>query len=113
MISRGVQFIDGSAFQNVELLSISIERESEQNSMIDIVDHKVIRNCSNPSSVMIPRDIEILGSKCFSACRPLKCVLFESNSQLMRIESNPVSDSSLRSIVIAPNIEIRCSECFF
>jgi hypothetical protein len=70
MIPRGVQFIDGSAFQNVELLSISIEsgnerHANEQNSMIDIVDHKVIRNCSNSSSVIIPRDIEIFGSESF------------------------------------------------
>jgi hypothetical protein len=70
MISRGVQFIDRSAFQNVELSSISIESENERfiierNSLIDIVDHKVIRNCSNSSSVIIPRDIEILGSESF------------------------------------------------
>jgi hypothetical protein len=92
VIPRGVRFIDGSAFGNVKLSSISIESGNErfvlrEDFLIDIVLQKLMRNFSRSSSVMIPRDIEILGSGCFSACYLLKSVSFESNSRLRRIES--------------------------
>jgi hypothetical protein len=72
VIPRNVRFIDDSAFQNVELSSISIESGNErfvirEDLLIDIVDHELIRNFSSSSWVIIPRDIEILGSFCFLA----------------------------------------------
>jgi hypothetical protein len=92
VIPRGVRLIDGSAFHNVKLSSISIENGNERfviraNLLIDIVDHKLIRNLSRSSSVRIPCDLEILGSGCFSSCKSLLSVSFESNSRLRRIES--------------------------
>jgi hypothetical protein len=92
VIPRGVRFIDGSAFENVDFLSISIENGNERfvirdDFLIDIVDHKLIRNLSSSPSVTIPRDIEILGSGCFSSCESLLSISFESNSRLTRIES--------------------------
>jgi hypothetical protein len=92
VIPRNTQFIDGSAFQDVKGLSISIESGNErfvirEDLLIDIVDHKLIRNFSSSSSVIIPYDIEILCSFCFSGCKSLKSVSFESNSRLTRIES--------------------------
>jgi hypothetical protein len=53
---------------------------------------------------MIPRNVEILGSKCFSGCYSLSRITFESNSRSTRIESEPFSDSSLQSIVIRRNV---------
>jgi hypothetical protein len=93
VIPRTVRFIDGSAFQNVELSSISIESGNERfvirdHFLIDIVDHKLIRDLSRSPSVTIPRDIEILGSRCLSCCSSLQSVSFESNSRLMQIESH-------------------------
>jgi hypothetical protein len=117
VIPCGVQFIDGSAFRNMELSSISIESGNKRfvirdDFLIDIVDHKLIRNFSNSPSVMIPCDIEILYSECFSWCQSLESVTFESNSRLRRIESEAFSFSSLRSILIPHTVEILCSECF-
>jgi hypothetical protein len=67
VIPRGVRFIDGTAFRDVELSSLSIENGNDRfvirgTFLIDIVDHKLIRNFSNSPSVPIPRDIKILGS---------------------------------------------------
>jgi hypothetical protein len=92
VIPRNAEFIDGSAFEGVKLASISIEIGNERfvsrgEMLIDIVDHKLIRNLSRSSSVAIPGDVEILGSGCFASCRSVKFVSFESNSRLKRIES--------------------------
>jgi hypothetical protein len=52
VVPRNVQFIDGSAFCDIELLSCEIESESdififENEFLIDILDHKLIRNFQN------------------------------------------------------------------
>jgi hypothetical protein len=98
-----VQFIDGSAFGNMELTSISIEAGNdifhmEHEFLIDIVHHKLIRNFSVSSNIEIPRTIAILGSSCFSDCKSLSSISFESNLCLKRIESRAFSDSSLQSL---------------
>jgi hypothetical protein len=98
-------------------LSISIESGNErfviQNGLlIDIVEHKLIRNFSESSEFEIGRNLEILGSKCFSSCKSLLWITFESNSRLTRIESDAFSYSSLQSILIPRNVEILESECF-
>jgi hypothetical protein len=77
----------------VKLSTISIESGNErfvirEDVLMDIVDHKLIRNLGNSPSVMIPRDIEIVGSSCFSSSESLESISFESNSRLTRIESN-------------------------
>jgi hypothetical protein len=73
VIPRNVQFIYGSAFADVTLSSISIESGNDifvigNNILIDVVHHKLIRNFSKSSAIEIGRNIEILGSKCFSFC---------------------------------------------
>jgi hypothetical protein len=117
MIPRGVRFIDGSVFQNVGFTSITIEIGNErfvirEGLLIDIVDHKLIRNFTASSSITIPRDIEILGPLCFCQCGLFQSVSFESNSLLKRIESDAFAHSSLQSIVIPRNVKILCSQCF-
>jgi predicted metal-binding protein len=117
VIPRNVQFIDGSAFIDVTRSSISIESGSnifdiEKNFLIDILHHKLIRNFSKSSAIEIGRNIEIVGSKCFSSCYSLSSITFESNSRLTGIESSAFSSSSLQSISISRNIEILESKCF-
>jgi hypothetical protein len=56
---------------------------------------------------LIPRNVEILESKCFSNCRSLSSITFESNSRLTRIESEVFCDSSLQSILIPSNRRIK------
>jgi hypothetical protein len=76
----------------VELSSITIDSRNntfvvEQNVLIDILCHKVIRNFSRSPRVDIPRHIEILCSECFSSCKSLSPVSFECNSRLTRVAS--------------------------
>jgi hypothetical protein len=54
----------------------------------------------------------MLGSSCFSYCKSLSSISFESNSRLTRIESSAFSPSSLQSILIPSNVEILGSKCF-
>jgi uncharacterized protein YajQ (UPF0234 family) len=117
VIPRNVRFIDGSAFINVRLSSISIESENEifvveNDFLIDILHHKLIRNFSKSSEIEIAETIEILGSHCFSTCESLSSITFESNSHLTRIESDAFSWSSLQSNMIPRNVEILGSSCF-
>jgi hypothetical protein len=70
VIPHSVQFIDGSAFCDVELSSCDIESANdrfviENESLIDILDHKLIRNFSKSSDITILSSIEILGPSCF------------------------------------------------
>jgi hypothetical protein len=118
VIPRNVEFIDGSAFIDVSLSSISIESGNdifviEGDLLIDVFHHKLIRNFSLSSSIEIGRNIEILGSKCFSCCESFSSITFESNSHLTRIESEAFSHSSLQSILIPRNVEILGSKCFY
>jgi hypothetical protein len=66
VIPRNVQFIDGSAFMDMTLSSISIESGNEifvieHDFLIDILHHKLIRNFSKSSAIEIGNNIEILG----------------------------------------------------
>jgi hypothetical protein len=79
IIPRNVQFIDGSAFINVTLSSISIESGNEifiieKDILIDVLHHKLIRNFSNSSAIEIGSHIEILGSNCFFFCVSLSSI---------------------------------------
>jgi hypothetical protein len=117
VIPRKVEFIDGSSFCNVKIQSMKIEEGNAffavvDGFLIDRVNHKLIRNISESRDIVIWRDIEILCSSCFSFCKSLSSITFESDSRLTRIESNAFSRSSLSSIVIPRNVEILCSECF-
>jgi hypothetical protein len=92
VIPSQVQSIDGSAFGEVNLLSCLIESDNrrfviEDAFLLDVVDHRLIRNFADWPHITIPQDIELLGSSCFSGCQSLSSISFESNSQLIRIES--------------------------
>jgi hypothetical protein len=98
------------AFCDVNLSSIMIESGNTTfvvapDLLLDIVCHKLIRNFSMSSNVIIPSDIEILCSSCFSSCELLSAISFESHSRLTRIELFPFSFSLLQSILIARNVE--------
>jgi hypothetical protein len=83
VIPGSVQFIDGSAFEDTTLNSISIEAGNdvfrvEHEFLIDIVHHRLIRNFSFSSDIEIPRTMEMLGSSCFSSCESHSFISFES-----------------------------------
>jgi hypothetical protein len=61
---------------------------------------------------LIPNNVEVLRSNCFSRCASLSSMTFESISHLTRIESDVFYESSLESILIPNNVEILGSNCF-
>jgi hypothetical protein len=117
VIPRNVRFIDATAFRCVILSSVSIESGNdifvvENGLLINIFQHNLIRNLCGSSEIEIPNNIQILGSNCFSYCKSLSSITFESNSHLTRIESEAFYKSSLQSIMIPNNVEILGSSCF-
>jgi hypothetical protein len=66
---------------------------------------------SSLESILIPMNVEILGSKCFSSCESLSSIVFESNSHFTRIEWEAFYGSSLESILIPMKVEIVGSKC--
>jgi hypothetical protein len=73
-IPKTVISIDGSAFSNVTGLSIAVEHgnqafDVEANCLVDISKKIILRYFGQVSSVTIGRNVEILGSFCFSYCR--------------------------------------------
>jgi predicted DsbA family dithiol-disulfide isomerase len=116
-LPRSVEWIDGSSFAGLDSLTILLESGHEHYS----VDHqflyssqkrRLIRCFSTLSTIVIPSGVEILCSECFSSCKSLETISFESPSSLKRIESYTFSSSSLRSIIIPSGVEILCSQCF-
>jgi hypothetical protein len=71
--------------------------------LLDVVDHRLIRNFSGSSDITIPRDIENIGSSCFRSCRSHSSISFKSNSRLKRIESRACCNCHL-SIVIPSTV---------
>jgi hypothetical protein len=71
----------------------------ESNSRLVRIESKAF-SYSLLQSILIPRNVEILGSKCFSSCKSLSSIEFESNSRLTRIESEAFYKSSLQSILV-------------
>jgi hypothetical protein len=70
VIPRNVQFIDGSAFIDVTLSSVVIESGNEifvieNDFLINVLHHKLIRHFCTSSAIEIGMNIEILGLKCF------------------------------------------------
>jgi hypothetical protein len=117
VIPEGVQFIDSSAFTGVQLSSIWIESRNETfvveyRFVIDVMHHKLILNLVQSSEKLIPNSVEILGSGCFSSCKSLSSITFESGSRLTRIESAASRGSSLQSIIIPSSVEVLRSKCF-
>jgi hypothetical protein len=77
----------------------------ESNSRLTRIGSAIFYD-SSLQSILIPRNVEILGSSCFSDCESLSSITFESNSRLTRIESKAFCGSSLQSILIPRNVEI-------
>jgi hypothetical protein len=74
---------------------------------------KLIRYFGTAEDLLIGRDIQVLGKKCFSWYETLQNLRFESGSTLHRNVKDAVSDCSfLQSICIPASVEVLCVECF-
>jgi hypothetical protein len=65
----------------------------------------------NVKSILVPRNVQVLRSGCFSHCRALLSIAFETHSRLERIESSAFSNCALESITILRGVPWSgCSE---
>jgi hypothetical protein len=93
--------IEGSAFCDANLSKCLIDTGNrrfvfDNQFLIDVVDHKLIRNFSKSPNLEISSNVEILGSSCFGFVESLSSITFESNSQLKRIMQGVFHDSYVR-----------------
>jgi hypothetical protein len=67
----------------------------------------------NMSIISIPNNVANISKKCFSECRSLYEIVFESDSNLKKIGSCAFCDSGLKTIRIPSNVENIGNGCFF
>jgi hypothetical protein len=83
----------------------------ESNSHLTRIESEALSD-SSLQSILIPNNVEILDSNCFSSCKSLSSITFESNSYLTRIKSRAFHESSLQSILIPSTILFIASDAF-
>jgi hypothetical protein len=59
-----------------------------------------------------PPSIEVICEWCFSSCKSLTSVRFDTNSQLSRLEKQALFGSRLHSIHLLASLEVICESCF-
>jgi hypothetical protein len=110
-LPASLQFIDGSAFADTWISEMSVEAGNchlrvSGDFLVDFEGITVIRYFGRERKIRVNRDIEIVGSGCFSHCKWISSLTFESGSKPRRIEAKAFGGcSSLRSILIP-----RCTE---
>jgi hypothetical protein len=60
----------------------------------------------------IPSSAEVFGSGCFSNCKSLSSVTFESGSRPQRIGESAFKWSGITHLMVPSSVEILCKECF-
>jgi hypothetical protein len=67
------------------------------------IESKAFSCCSSAKSIVIPRHVYILCSGCFSYCKSLSSISFETESELARIEADIFYNTSLSSFICLTN----------
>jgi hypothetical protein len=62
--------------------------------------------------MIVPASIEFLGFECFSLCKSLSSIIFESGSRLSRIEARAFYETGLIEMIVPASIEFLGLECF-
>jgi hypothetical protein len=78
----------------------------------DIAGRSIVRYYGQSNAVVIESRIENLCESCFSNCRSLASITFESNSKLQRIEEYAFAESGLKTIHIPGSVEVLCKNSF-
>jgi hypothetical protein len=63
-------------------------------------------------SIGIPSSVKVFGGYCFSDCKNLRTVTFESGSQLWRVGESAFSGSGLPAILVPASVAVLCESCF-
>jgi hypothetical protein len=116
-IPQHVSFIDGSAFATVKNILISVESENRSfkvhNNMIWNYDEtQLIRYFGSEASIIIPKSVEVICSKCFYDVKSILSISFERDSQLKRLESGAFHRSSLTAFAVPRNVKEIGPKCF-
>jgi hypothetical protein len=83
------------------------------NAILDSSNMRLIWYVGSKSHVLIPRQVQILGSECLSYRNSLSPISFETNSELTRIRSKAFyCCSPFKSITIPCHVQILCVSCF-
>jgi uncharacterized protein YuzB (UPF0349 family) len=106
-LGRNIEMLEIRCFAFCHVRSIRFE----SNSPLTRIESQAFAS-SSLKSIMIPSNVESIGSGCFLNCGSLSSITFESNSHLTRIESEAFRESALQSILIPRNVEILGSRCF-
>jgi hypothetical protein len=117
LLPNSIHFLSGSAIAVSSLNTVSFwpgrcEFQVHEMFIEDIAGGSVIRYFGRSSAIVIESRIEILCESCFSNCRSLTSVTFESNSKLQRIEEYAFADSGLTTIQVPASVEVLCKKCF-
>jgi hypothetical protein len=62
--------------------------------------------------IIRPSSVEVLSERCFSECKSLSSVTFESGSKLSRIEKNAFAGTGLIDIIIPASVDFLGEGCF-
>jgi hypothetical protein len=108
-IPKSVTHIDGSAFANITQLLVTTESGGESflvraDAVLSRDQTRVIRYFGSGTSATVPRSVQIICPDSFSYAESLTSIVFESDSQLKRIESNAFRYSSLASLQIPERV---------
>jgi hypothetical protein len=115
-IPRRVSFIDGSAISCITKIAIEEDNQSfvvEGHFILTSDRRKLIRYFGSASSIVIPRNIEVLCTSCFNHCKCISSVSFTVGSRVKRIASDAFAHSSLQGITIPRSVEIIEDGCFY
>jgi hypothetical protein len=117
LLPNSIRFLSGSAFASSSLKSISFwpgqsEFQVSDKFIEDIAGQSRIRYFGKSIRVVIKSKIEIVSEFCFSNCRSLTSVTFESKSKFQRIEECAFHKSDLITIEIPASVEAVCRHCF-
>jgi hypothetical protein len=118
VIPNGIRFIDGSDFANCSLKLLSISPDLTHfgvfgSFLADRSRYLIVRSFGSIDSVVMPLSVTHLCKFCFSNCRSLSSISFESGSNLQRIEESAFYYSGLTTIIIPSSVTLLCKSCDF
>jgi hypothetical protein len=76
------------------------------------IESKAFRCCSSLESITILRHVQILCSSCFLTCESLSLILFETGSELTRIEALACWRTNLSLVLMLRNIWFIAGDAF-
>jgi hypothetical protein len=117
-LPNSVSFIAGTALQGLLLESLTfLPTENHFHAYdfrIENIAHSlVVRYFGSLQAVVVPASIEVIGNSCFSGCRFLESIAFESMSRLQRIKGSGFENTGLTHIHLPKSVRILGRLCFW